>query len=48
MVVYVAKMFFLQADEGFWLYWCLIQKCLGEHRQKTFATLSGFWPLSEG
>ena len=25
---YVAKMFFLQVDEGFWLYWCLIQKCL--------------------
>ena len=22
---YVAKMFFLQVDEGFWLYWCLIQ-----------------------
>ena len=21
---YVAKMFFLQVDEGFWLYWCLM------------------------
>ena len=25
---YVAKMFFLQVDEAFWLYWCLIQKYL--------------------
>ena len=48
MGLYVAKMFFLQVDEGFLLYWCLIQKCLREHRQKTFATLSGFWPLNEG
>ena len=23
---YVAKMFFLQVDEGFWLSWCLIKK----------------------
>ena len=28
MVPYVAKMFFLQIDDGFWLYWCLIQKYL--------------------
>ena len=30
-IPYVTKMFFLQSsqmDEGFWLYWCLIQKCL--------------------
>ena len=25
---YVDKMFFLHGDEGFWLYWCLIQKYL--------------------
>ena len=28
---YVAEMLFCQVDEGFWLYWCLIQKYLNEH-----------------
>ena len=25
---YVAEMFFLQVDDVFWLYWCLIQRYL--------------------
>ena len=25
---YVAEIFFLQVEEGFWLHWCLMQKYL--------------------